>query len=299
MTEGNRDVAIIGPGRVGTALGALFARRGGRIVAVGGRTRQKAEDAAGRIGNGARACDIYSAAQAAPNIILSVTDDAIAEVCAAISQARGLIPGAVLVHCSGALSSADLHGAVLPDAFELGSMHPLQTFPTVDAAIAKLPGAYCFHEGTDKANEFVTGFAQTVGMIPVPIRRERKVLYHASATMASNYLVALIDAAIRTGTLSGVDRQTFWRALKPLIEATLENVDTLGTTAALTGPIARGNIGTVQKHLGALQQECPDNSALYRELGLAAASIAFERKSISEDRYNAIVALLKGRGGGA
>ena len=294
--EDRRDVAIIGPGRVGTALGALYASRGGRVVAVGGRNLQKAEEAAGRIGHGVRADDIFSAAKAAPNVLLSVIDDAIVDVCTAISAEGGFMPGTVLVHCSGALSSADLQGAVLPHAVELGSMHPLQTFPTVDAAIAKLPEAHCFYEGTEKARNFITEFARTIGMVPIPIRREQKVLYHASATMASNYLVALIDAAVRTGSLTGVDRETFWRSLKPLVGATLENVDSLGTAAALTGPIARGDLGTIQKHLDALQRECPDNSALYRELGLSTAPLALQNGSISVERYDAIVALLRDRG---
>jgi predicted short-subunit dehydrogenase-like oxidoreductase (DUF2520 family) len=93
-----------------------------------------------------------------------------------------------------------------------------------------------------------------------------------------------------------VDRETFWRSLKPLVGATLENVDSLGTAAALTGPIARGDLGTIQKHLDALQRECPDNSALYRELGLSTAPLALQNGSISVERYDAIVALLRDRG---
>jgi predicted short-subunit dehydrogenase-like oxidoreductase (DUF2520 family) len=291
MKEGDYDIAIIGPGKVGTALGALYAARGGGVVAVGGRQKPKAEDAARKIGHGAKALGIYETAAAAPNVILSVNDDALPGLFADIAGHDSFARNAVVVHCSGILCGRDLTSD--GGTCELGSLHPLQTFPTADAAIAKLPGSYCFYEGSEAAIRFMTAFARTTGMKPVKIGCEQKALYHASAAIASNFLVALLDAAITAGGQAGVPRETFWPALRPLIDATLDNVDRLGAASALTGPITRGDSGTVAKHLASIEHTCPELSRLYRELGVRAASIARERNSISAEQYATIVSLLE------
>jgi predicted short-subunit dehydrogenase-like oxidoreductase (DUF2520 family) len=287
------DVAIIGPGKVGTALGILYARGGYRVVAIGGRDPKRAELAASQIGSDTLSCNVVDAAHAADAIILSVTDDSIKDVCAQIAREAACRRGAVLIHCSGALSSIDLFAIHRTCHCSLGSMHPLQTFPDVDSAIEKIPGAYCFYEGDERATKFITHFARVIGLIPVEIHREEKALYHAAAVMASNYLVTLLDMMIETARLSGIDQDKVWPAFRPLIYGTLENVGRQGTAPSLTGPISRGDIDTVRKHLQSLDRVDPAAARLYRELGIKATTIAARRNAISTEKLVALVRLLK------
>jgi predicted short-subunit dehydrogenase-like oxidoreductase (DUF2520 family) len=286
------DIAIVGPGKVGTALGVLYARSGHRVAAIGGRDPKRTQVAADTVGTGVKACDVIEAASLANWIILAVSDDSIENVCDTIAAKGGFQAEAVVVHCSGALSSTELAAARRLRGCHVGSMHPLQTFPTVEAAIERLPGTDCFYEGDKKACQFITHFARAIGMKQVPILSERKALYHAAAVMACNYLVSLMDAAIEAAGLSGIENKTAWSALEPLVNATLHNVGDLGTTGALTGPIARGDISTVRRHLLALDREAPSLGSLYRELGLRTASIAVSGKSITRQQYAALSDLL-------
>jgi predicted short-subunit dehydrogenase-like oxidoreductase (DUF2520 family) len=291
MSESTYDLAIIGPGRVGTALGALYARGCNRAIAIGGRDKAKAEEAAKKIGHGAKAFDLAEAVPTASHIILAIPDDALESFA---KEMRGsFVRGAVIVHCAGALGSLELSQNFAPGAYETGSMHPLQTFPTVAAAIEKLPGSYCFYEGSDNACHFIKKFGETVGMKPIKIAAQQKILYHAAASMASNFLVTLLDTTLTLGEHAGIARETFWQALDPLIQATIANVGSLGTKGALTGPIARGDLGTVTRHLKSLDRECPEFSRLYRELGLQTARLAFEENLIHKEQLSALTALLE------
>jgi predicted short-subunit dehydrogenase-like oxidoreductase (DUF2520 family) len=293
-TIGNEyNVAIIGPGKVGTSFGILYARNGGRVIAVGGRNLDKTKAAAAQINGNVISTSMHDAAQSADYIIISVSDDAIQSVCETIAEEKGFREGSVVIHCSGALSSLVLASAHDKCTCHLGSMHPLQTFPDVSSALQKLPGAYCFYEGDRETLPFINHFAQVIGMIPVQIERNLKSLYHVSAVIACNYLIALFDAAIETASLSGIEPKDAWFALRPLIEATVQNVDTLGTTSALTGPIVRGDADTVRKHLRDLDNTAPEIGSLYRELGLRALSIASRRDALSPEQYRALLALLK------
>jgi len=289
------SIAIIGPGKVGTSLGILYAQNGGRVLAVGARNLEKAKAVAARIDGDVKSVSIHDAAQSADYVILSVSDDAIQSVCDIIVETTGFRKGSVVIHCSGALSSLELASARDKFKCHLGSMHPLQTFPDVCSALQKLPGAYCFYEGDNETLPFITHFAGVIGMTPVQLEGSLKSLYHASAVIACNYLVALFDTAIDTASLSGIEPKTAWLALRPLIEATVRNVDKLGTTSALTGPIARGDAATVRRHLHDLDNTSPEISSLYRGLGFRALAIANKRKSLSPEKYKALLTLLSTR----
>ncbi len=295
ITRNEYSVAIIGPGKVGTSLGILYAQNGGRVVAVGGRDLEKTKATAAQISGDVISTSTHDAAQSADYIIISVSDDAIQSVCETIAEEKGFREGSVVIHCSGALSSLELASAQDKCKCYLGSMHPLQTFPDVPSALQKLPGAYCFYEGDSETLPFINHFAKVIGMTPVQLERNLKSLYHASAVIACNYLIVLFDAAIETASLSGIEPKNAWLALRPLIEATLRNVDKLGTTSALTGPIVRGDADTVCKHLQDLDDTSPEIGSLYRELGLRALSIADKRNTLSPEKYGALLTLLKSR----
>ena len=286
------DIAILGPGTVGTAIGVLAARAGWTVAAVGGRDAARARQAAKAIGHGAKACTLHEAAGAAGLVLLTVSDDAIAAVCDELAD--GFRRGAVVAHCSGALGSEALASARARRC-AVGSMHPLQTFPSVEAAVGAMTGAYCFIEGDAAAVAALERLARDIGGRPVPIASSAKPLYHAAAVVACNYLAALVDAASALCGRAGIDEPTGRAALGPLVRATLENVLAAGPAAALTGPIARGDAATVRRHLEALAGGERDLDELYRAMGRWTVELALRKGTIDAPKAAALRGLLDER----
>ena len=289
--EPRPDISIIGAGKVGTAIGVLAAKAGYRIVAVAGRSMERARAAAERIGPAVRAVSPAEAA-AGQLVLLTVPDEAIGPVCDELATQRAFAAGAVVAHCCGALGSDVLSAARDRCGCAVGSMHPLQTFPTVEAALERLPGAWCFVEGDERAVEVLSDLADAIGGKVARMDPAGKVLYHASAVMACNYLAALLDAALALAERAGVERETAWEALEPLIRATVDNVAALGPEGALTGPVARGDRETVARHLEALANCPPELADLYRAAGAWTAELARRKGTIDDATAQALRELL-------
>jgi predicted short-subunit dehydrogenase-like oxidoreductase (DUF2520 family) len=254
--------ALVGPGRAGTTLAVALSRAGARAVAVAGRSPESrsVQHAVELLGVPARS--VGEAARGADLVVLGVPDAAIAET--GVAVAPGLRPGALVLHLSGACTLDELHKlhVARPDV-ALGSVHPLQSLPSVDVGITRLPGSWCAVDGPPVVEEL----AALVGLRPFRVPPERRATYHAAATMASNHLVALLGQASRVAEGAGVPVE----ALLPLVRATLDNVEELGPELALTGPVARGDVDTVRRHLDAL----PDGErAAYRALAEQARRLA-------------------------
>jgi predicted short-subunit dehydrogenase-like oxidoreductase (DUF2520 family) len=291
------SIAIVGAGKVGTAFGALAVRAGYRVAAVADLRRERAEEAARRIAADVPVLPPREAAGRAGLVLLTVPDDAIEAACRDLAATRAFAPGSIVAHCSGALSSECLAPARRELGCQVASFHPLQSFPTVEAALQSLPGSYCFGEGDEIALAALEALAAAIGARWVRIETGHKALYHAAAVVACNYLTSLLDAALRLAESAGIERGTAWRALEPLIRATLENASRLGTEAALTGPIARGDLGTVATHLAALGEHAPELSDLYRALGSWTVGLALRKGSIDEKgARNLLEALAAERG---
>ena len=275
------NIAIIGPGKVGTSLGVLAARAGYSVVAVGGRRKESTAAAARRIGKHVYAYDTTDAAKSAELVLLCLPDDVIEEVCRKLAQENKFIKGAIVVHCSGALSSNILSTARECCRCSVASMHPLQTFPTVDAALKMMSGTYCFYEGDKSAIPVIERFAKDIGMRPIQISSTSKTLYHAAAVMACNYFVALMDSAIVLAEKAGIDRTIAWSAIEPLVATTLNNITEMGTVNSLTGPIARGDVKTIRRHLEKLALAPGQLTSVYRTMGLYTVEIAVRKGTIT------------------
>jgi len=286
------DIAIIGPGKVGTAVGILAARAGLRVTAVAGRTKAHARAAASAIGPGVRVCTPRQAASAGKLVLLAVNDEAVAPLCLKLAQAGAFRKGAVVAHCAGALNSHALKPAAECGCF-VGSMHPLQTFPTVEAAVAKMPGAYCFIEGDRRSTAALTKLAVAIGGIPVRIAGRHKVLHHAAAVVACNFVTALLGAAMRIAAEAKIDRQTFLAAFAPLVRSTIDNVFSMGPAEALTGPIARGDFQTVARHLKALKNSRAGAESLYAMLSAETAFLAYRKGTLSASKIMDLAEVLK------
>jgi len=280
------NISIIGCGKVGAAIAQLAAGAGRNVSALASRNPDRARDLAVRIGNPAAACDIPRAAGAGRLVLLTVSDDAIEPLCGELARADAFGAGSIVAHCSGALGSEILAAARDSCGCLIASMHPLTTFPTAAAAVEKFAGTYCFCEGDAGATDALMELAGDIGGKPMLISSEAKVLYHAAAVMACNYLTALLDAAVTLCAQAGIDRRTALEALGPLAGATLENVTKLGPPAALTGPIARGDARTVARHLEALARCDSDLRDFYRIAGKWALQLAAVRDDHNQGDQN-------------
>jgi predicted short-subunit dehydrogenase-like oxidoreductase (DUF2520 family) len=249
-----RAFALVGPGRAGTAIALALLARGWRCVGVAGRESGAPAvlATAGRLGAAPR--EVADVGHGADLVVIATPDAAIADAAAAL--ASSLPAGALVLHLSGACTLAELDKLRVerPDV-ELGSLHPLQSFPMADVGVARLPGSWCAVDGPPD----VERIAVSLGLRPFRIDESKRVAYHATATVASNHLVALMGQVARLAAAAGVPPA----ALLPLVRSTLENVDAFGPAGALTGPIVRGDVDTVARHLDALPA---DERPAYRAL---------------------------------
>jgi len=280
-TDFPASLAILGPGRLGSAL-AHAAHNARLPVVIGARNPDAASDLAHTLGQ----ADVPSLTDAARNadlVLLTVSDDAIESVCETLAREGVFRSGMIVAHCSG-VHDTSLLASARQAGCHVASFHPLQTFPATDAAEAmRLVGAYCFCEGDPQATDLLSELARVVGAIPVVFPSGGKAIYHAAAVMASNYVTTLADAAIDAATQAGIDPETAQAALGVLLTTASENAHALGPADALTGPIARGDIGTLKKHLAALG-DCDENlRLLYRTVGTRTVDLAVRKGTLTPD----------------
>lgn len=287
------SIVIIGPGKVGTALAVIANEAGLSISAIGARNIEQAKATAARIGKDSFAGSPAEAARRGQLVLITVSDDSIAEVCDELAANHAFSEGTVVAHCSGVLSSTALASARDLCGCAVASMHPLHTFPSVEAALEGLSGAFCVVEGDDHALPTVHGFCEKIGLKPETIDIDSKPLYHASAVLACNYLCALMDASLSLAEEAGIDRETAWDALEPLVLATLRNIRDTDTAEALTGPIARGDEKTVSMHLRKLAHLSRQMNYLYRAMGDYTVELAIRKGTLSTERATAIRDLLR------
>jgi predicted short-subunit dehydrogenase-like oxidoreductase (DUF2520 family) len=264
------DLAVIGAGRVGTALAVLLSRAGHKVVGVSG--RDATPPRAARYLPGVPVLLPAEAARAAEVVILGTPDDAIASVAADLSEQGAFRPGQAVLHPSGALGLVPLDPAARAGATVL-CLHPLQTFADVDGAVAHVPGSGMAVTARDETG-YALGerLARDAGARPFRVAESSKPLYHAAAVFASNYLVAVAGLAEDLFRAAGLDDPV--PLFLPLSRASLDNVEAMGAALALTGPVARGDAGTVARNLEALAQATPGAVGPYVALAGAAADLA-------------------------
>ena len=281
-----KTVAIIGAGRLGGAFGRLLAHAGYRIVAVTARTSRSAAAAARFIGAGEPMTDIEKAVAGAAIVLITTPDRAIRAVCERIARSGALRPGVLVVHASGA-HSLELLDAARQAGARRAVVHPLQSVPSREQGVANIPGSFFRIEADRGALLRVRALARALGGRELALPRwrsdpESAAIYHAGAVAASNYLVTLLDFAVRHLQALGADRLQALQALLPLVRGTLANVERLGIPGALTGPIARGDVETVAGHFAALRQRAPELLELYRVMARQTIPLAREQGGLTE-----------------
>jgi predicted short-subunit dehydrogenase-like oxidoreductase (DUF2520 family) len=264
------DVGVVGAGRVGTALAVLLAKAGHRIVGASGRQASRAR--LERFLPGVPLLEPSETASRAEVVVLAVPDDRIAATCSTLAAAGAFRAGHAVVHLSGAASLAALEPARAMQAATL-SLHPLQTFPTVEAAVERLPGsAMAVTARTEEGLTLGERLASDVGGRPFRLSEDAKPLYHAAAVFCSNYLTVLVTLSERLFGLAGVEDPV--ATFAPLVRAALDNALELGPGTALTGPAVRGDGSTIRRNLEALASHAPEAIPAYVALARAALDLA-------------------------
>jgi predicted short-subunit dehydrogenase-like oxidoreductase (DUF2520 family) len=272
-------IGIIGAGAVGTALGAALARAGWPVVAVASRDPGRRERFRGLV-PGARAfAEAAAVLDEAELIILAVPDDAIAGLAAELR----MYAGQAMVHTSGALGAEVLEPALAAGA-QIGSFHPLVAFADTERAIAALHGATVAIEGDEQLAALLARMAEAVGATAVRLLPGTKSAYHAAAVLAAGGFVALLDAIAELGRVAGLDEAGSLAVYGDLIEQTLGNARALGIARALTGPVTRGDIGTLARHIETLRLYAPAALPLYRAAGEREIALAEKRGALAQNR---------------
>ncbi len=268
---------IVGAGHVGRVLGRLFHRHGVFTVQdVLTRSPASAQDAVAFIGAG-RALAQVTELRPAAVWMLAVGDDQIVPVCAALA-ATGVLQGATVFHCSGAKASSELQAASEAGA-QVASVHPVRSFADPEAVAAAFDGTWCGVEGDADALALLSPACEAIGARLVAIDAAAKTVYHAASVFASNYLVTVLDAALRAYVAAGVPPEVARELAQPLAQETLKNVFKLGAPGALSGPIARGDLATVARQHAALQDWDGPTAALYDALVAATTALAERKRS--------------------
>ncbi len=254
-------VGFVGAGRLAASLTLGLVEAGYRVTSVASRQLDSARALAAALGPDVEpTTDAARVAEVSSMVFLSVPDAAIRPVCQSVPwEARHRV-----VHCSGALG-LDALDAVTRAGGIAGCLHPLQSFPSRSPEPERLRGVCCGVEGAEPLGAELERMVTKLGARPFRLDGVDRRLYHATAVTVSNHVVALASAAGRLWALSGLPEQLAREALSPLLQAASANVGRMELASALTGPVARGDVATVEGHLLALAAD-PELRELYRAL---------------------------------
>ena len=288
------EIGFIGAGTVGTALATRLSQKGARITAASSRSLISAE----RLASSLPHCHAYSSPQevadVAELIFITTPDDAIAEVANEVHWH----PGESVVHCSGAHSLDILKPANQAGA-NAGSFHPLQTFADINQAVENLPGSTFTIEAEEPLLSTLKELTSLLDGNWIELKPGDKVVYHAAAVFACNYMVTLVELATDLWQTFGVPQKEATKALIPLLRGTVNNINNIGLPDCLTGPISRGDLGTISKHLTALEDKNPSLLAAYKQLGLHTIPIALGKGKINEHKAEELKTLFTNSKGGS
>jgi predicted short-subunit dehydrogenase-like oxidoreductase (DUF2520 family) len=274
--------AIVGCGKVGTAVAKYLNESGYPAAGLACLTLASARKLADRVGTDRVSVAPWEITITADIVFITTPDDRIERVCKTIATNGGFKKDAVVLHCSGALPSTILSSARACGA-TVGSLHPLQSFASTTFDRNPFTGIITDVEGDAAAVALAQQIATDLGARSLPIKTDAKTLFHASAVVASNYLVSVLDLAFAFMGEAGVSRKKAWGVLKPLVDGTLSNVGKVGIPDALTGPIARGDVETVTCHIRAIEEKTPALLSLYKTLGQHTITVALAKGSLEEN----------------
>ena len=282
-------LGFIGAGRAGTGLATGFARAGQEVVAIASRSIASAQALAKRV-RGARACAPQEVADRADLVFLTVPDDAIEALASRIRWRSG----SACVHCSGAAELDALKKAAADGALA-GGFHPLHMFGEPGESPDALSGCVIALAGPAALVKKLERLARALGARPLRLPEGGRALYHAAANFSGAFVIALIQETIALWKKLGIAEADALAALLPLLRGTVDNVERLGAAGGLGSAVARGDLGTLRRHLDVLAKSAPDSLELYRILSLRTIPLALAKGTLKPQTAKEITALLLSR----
>ena len=274
------DISVIGTGGLGATLTRALVSRNITVKSVFNRTKEKAEKLA-------QSCQITtwdtfptSVEQLGKLTFITVSDGAIAKVAQRIANLDADVSNHIFVHCSGN-ESADLLAPLKTQGASVASFHPLQTF-TVHSKPEDFKGIYFSLQGDREAYPPLKEIAHILDANVLEVSEEQKSRLHLSATMASNYLVTLMDSAVQAGNYGELSPTEIKKALLPLVRTSLNNIGRQSSLEALTGAVKRGDVFTVKKHLQLLETS-NELKELYCVLGLRTLELVESSERLDQE----------------
>ncbi len=263
------DVGIVGTGRVGAVLGAALQQAGHRLVAVSGVSEQSRTRAAELL-PGIPVTSVEEVVRRAELVLLTVPDDALPELIAGLSATCSWQAGQLVVHTSGRYGAAIFDAAAGHHVLGM-ALHPVMTFTGTSMDVVRLADCCFGITAPEPLRPVAEALVVEMGAEPVWIQEQDRPMYHAGLAHGANHLVTLVAQAMQVVGSAGVQEPQ--RLIAPLLQAALDNALRLGD-AALTGPVARGDAGTVAAHLAQLAEQTPDILPTYVALARATAERA-------------------------
>jgi predicted short-subunit dehydrogenase-like oxidoreductase (DUF2520 family) len=292
-------VFVIGAGVVGTALAAKLLRVGVPVAGLHGRKPDLSEVAsalAGVLGSSGQLPEILSKSDV---VVISVRDARIPEMARRLVEEKRVRPGQVVLHTSGNRPAAEMLEAVKPHVRGVGTLHPLIAVTDSPGSLENLRGASFGIEGDPAATRLAVRLVRLMGGRPLALASEGMALYHAAAVVTSNYVVALADIGRSMLVAAGVPEGEALPALLPLMTSVVRNLAEVGLPSAMTGPVVRGDVISVERHIAAIEERAPEALDLYRRLGREVLRIARKRVPDLDDRAVEQMAVLFGGNGGS
>jgi predicted short-subunit dehydrogenase-like oxidoreductase (DUF2520 family) len=285
---GSLEIGFIGAGRVAQTLAPAFARAGLSVAAFYNRGPDAARQLGSRVPSARPMAHAQDVADICDLVFLTVSDDAILPVCRGLRwEARHRV-----VHCSGATELAALDHARAAGA-ATGGFHPMQMFANPDVALEGLRGCTVGIEADGEFRRELELLAAGIGCEPLALPPGVRALYHASAYYVGPFLIALLKEGVELWKSFGASETEALRAMMPLLRGTVAAVLDGGLANGMGGCVARGDIGTILKHLEALDARFPPSGALYRELALRNVPLGIERGTLGTARAAEIENLLR------
>ncbi len=296
-------MAIVGAGRVGLSLAVALRRAGVRVGAFRDTSSLASRQATAVLGVEGSP-DLSSLLATGPTLVfLTVPDSLVAPVAVELAAAWSSLPpgtGSVAVaHTSGVTPVSALDPCLSAGAVTFG-FHPLQTFAGYETGSTHFAGAtIAVAPGPRGGWELGSSLALALGGRPVALAEEDRTLYHAAACVASNYLVTLQSLAERMFVRAGLPADTALHAFLPLVRGAVDNLASHGSVDALTGPLSRGDVSTIERHLATLREQMPDMEPLYRTLGIATLELVRAQGAVDHQTLESLEQLLRGHTGAA
>jgi predicted short-subunit dehydrogenase-like oxidoreductase (DUF2520 family) len=271
-------IGFIGAGTVGTALASRLSKADYAVEAVADVNITAARAMASLIPQ----CEVCETPQHVADrcghVFITTPDDNIA----AVAEKTRWRSDHAVVHCSGA-ASLDVLTVPSSQGAAVGSFHPCQTFASNDQAIQNLPGTTFAIEASGALLAALQGMAEALDGEWVVLQPGDKALYHAAAVLSCNYIVTLVKIATDLFAEFDVEPSRAIRVLMPLLNGTVNNLRNVGLPRCLTGPIARGDVSTIQRHLDGLTSRAPEFLSLYSELARHTIPVALAKGTVVED----------------